>query len=908
MTAMSQGLRLRLRNLLWHPPLLLRLVAALVGLALLGPALELRQPPGTYTVQWRMATTASGPAQLFIDDGSGYSPQRVHDVAVVADGAMHTLRVEIVGGSPRRLRIDPVSTPGPVEIAWIQVDGRDRVLRLEGQALASRVSLLNQLVPVAGGGGSLRLASTGSDPYLDFAVDGLIDGGRQAMRLATSALAAFLSLAIGAWLLAIHRARLSAGMARLPPIARAAAFVLCTVAIAGGLLWASGVGCGRLACSPRGWGYGAQLFAASGGFTVLGIVTLALLRIERRPSLFVAMLVGQVAMVAYIYVRSLLTQILPALPMTRYELLALVALAVGLAWRRGLLHFAVQGRVGWLAVQAGLLALVCVVLADRELPRLAMLSSDPDTHAFLAKQLERFGGIYRDQGGWGSESMTYPAGSASLIFAWASLSLLDFRNALAALPLMLALLAALAVSEPFATRSGRLAGALAMAAALGVTAAALAFPLYQNFSHMEGTGRLLSIGMTALACWLLARALATPAPGAAFGDAVLLALVVFCLASLNPANVAALAILVIAVAIARGAPGPRSLLLLASLPVGLLLLLLDPYYYGMATGADVPQKVTLMPDLVPLSRDQLLEGWSAALGGGWISRLRVVLQIMPWHSLPTFGVLAIAFALPLAVARPPAGHDDESSLLGRWLVVGLLWMIGALLGTALLEPFARDPRVFLLTQYFPMVLAQHKALALAALAGLAVVAGCRARGAVGGLAVVVAAFGLATMTVRPVQPMATAPNREYCGTMGCIEPSDVAVVSALERLVAEGRIPRVGGELPRVLVPNQEVQAGFETWMFPLGGSRFLAMADALPVAFFYHQGDADFSSRNYQAHICQTLDREWLWRENIRYVFLPAGRPRSCPGVSDALTRSERVVLKTGDSWLLELSPPPAP
>lgn len=907
MSAAGQWSMASLRHVVRNPPTLLQIIGGLIALALLGPLLEIGKPSDGYTIQWRMATSAQGPAQLFADHGAGYSPENVHDVSVTPDGVMRTLRADLKGALPKRVRIDPASGVGPITIEWIELSKPGHVQRLEGKELRSRVTLLNQLQQAATNEPILRLAATGADPYFDFAVGSMFGSARGALRALAGAIGALIASVIGFWLFHLHRRRVVATMERAAPRTRAITLVVLTLAGAGALLWVSGLRCERMLCSPRGWLYGSALFMALAEFSVVGLGALAVLRIERRPSLFVAILTGQVVFVAYIYVRSVLTQLLPTLPMTRYELLLLVAVTALLAWRRGLLRSAVEGRAASLALQAMLLGMVCVVLADRELPRLAMLSSDPDTHAFLARQLERFGGIYKDQGGWGSEPMTYPAGSASLIFAWASLSFLDVRNALAVLPMVLTLLASLAIAERTAREGGgKLGHALAMVSAIGVTSVALAFPLYQNFAHMEGTGRLLSIGMAALACLLLARFVAAAKTLTGSGEACLLALVVFCLASLNPANVAAVSLIVTAVALVSVVKPLRATLLLASLPFGLLPLLLDPYYYGMLTGADAAQKVTLAPGLAPLTAQQLIDGWSEALLGDWKARLGTLLKMMPWHATPTFGVLGVALLLPLLAARSWAAEGAiQHAPSGRWIAVTLLWFAGALLGIALLEPFARDPRAFLLTQYYPMVLAQYKALALVALASLLVVAAVRARGVAAGALAIAGAFGLAALVLRPVQPMALAASREYCGTVGCVKSSDVEVVEKLERLVAQGSIARADGSLPRVLVPNQEVQAGYETWMFPIGGSRYLAMADALPVAFFYHQGDADYSSRNYQTHVCESLDRAWLARENIRYVFLPADRPRTCAGVTDALTLSERVLLNSGDTWLLELRLP---
>src|SRR5690606_8885904 len=156
---------------------------------------------------------------------------------------------------------------------------------------------------------------------------------------------------------------------------------------------------------------------------------------------FLALLAGQAALVLYVALRSVVHAWLPWAPLTAPELLLCVVAAA--AWlahgaRRRAPVVATRWREAgnWLALELVLLAVVCVVIGERELPRLVMLSSDPDTHAYFARQLELGGGVPW----WGDARFHYPAGTAILGFLWAKLGFLDVRNALAALPLLQAFL------------------------------------------------------------------------------------------------------------------------------------------------------------------------------------------------------------------------------------------------------------------------------------------------------------------------------------------------------------------------------------------------------------------------------------------------------------------------------------
>lgn len=81
-----------------------------------------------------------------------------------------------------------------------------------------------------------------------------------------------------------------------------------------------------------------------------------------------------------------------------------------------------------------------------------------------------------------------------------------------------------------------------------------------------------------------------------------------------------------------------------------------------------------------------------------------------------------------------------------------------------------------------------------------------------------------------------------------------------------------------------------------------LAQESDVPLAFYYYQGDDDYTTENYVNHVCNTLDREWLRSEHIRYVFLPADRSTACLASMEALRATERVVASSGNSYLLEL------
>ena len=86
-----------------------------------------------------------------------------------------------------------------------------------------------------------------------------------------------------------------------------------------------------------------------------------------------------------------------------------------------------------------------------------------------------------------------------------------------------------------------------------------------------------------------------------------------------------------------------------------------------------------------------------------------------------------------------------------------------------------------------------------------------------------------------------------------------------------------------------------------------LANKEGLKVIAHDHvnQGDKDFSSSSYQDNVCRQLNRDWLARHRIGYVFLPENRTQACISGMESLITSERIVFQAGDAYLLELSTP---
>jgi hypothetical protein len=861
-----------------------------VAMAILGA--DLRNHPGEVQASIRMAADTRGPAQVFVFDHGGYREEDSSKFGFGRSGAPQTHVVALRPDDPlRAVRLDPGSGEGTVVLESVALSWRGRDVLLAGEALRAAIRPLHHLEAVPGAP-ALSFRSTGGDPYMEIAVPPSLSTAmtlRARFGLALFA-AALASLACLFWrtrrdLLPALRQAMSRGGSGI--------FVLCAL-LALALLSLLGTGCDG-ACSPRGAGYGMLLLAASLGMAAVGHAALRALAVESasgRPRLFLSLLAGQVLLFLYIAIRSAIHARAPFLPITGTELV-LVALAAVVWWLRE--QTAGTGRAGaarmridrrWLLVELAMLASICVVIGDRELPRLLMLSSDPDTHAYFARRLELDGGVP-----WfGGDAFHYPMGTAILGFLWAKLAFLDVRNAVTALPLLQAFLAAMVLAEGFAlrTRGIRLAMLLFLAS-LGLTAAAFLVPLYSNYAHMEGAGRQMGIASFAIVPALLL----SRRTGDRVAIPAVMLLSLFALVVLNPMNAVVPLVLLAAYGLYRlfvqRRPGGWLLV-----PVVLAaLLLLDPYYFALLTGTGMPQsRFTLDPALVVKPLPAILAQWGTALSRGPMDFLAGNTRFLPPQA-PLFAPVAAALvALLWALRRWPVARAMRGAGLCLFAVAAL-WAVDALF-----DVLMNDRRLYLTAPYYWLALAQLKILLVTGLVLAVLFAGHLRRFHLAALvAFPVLAIAAIGWPMHRTQPMMDRPRVGYCGSLGCMEPDDLATLRQFESLARAGKL-RPG----RVLLPNSRHQAHWEKWIFPVTAARAVPFFDLPPAAFFYYQGDPDFTTANYVRHVCERFDKAWLRGQSIAYVFLPARRGAACVDGMETLPRTERVLVRHGDSMVLEL------
>lgn len=854
-------------------------------------AVKDRQLQSTFLI----STTGSGTGQLFYSRSQAFSEARSIRFEMRHDGAPQRYRVPIESPRPSKwLRFDPGASPGEVTVYRIDIDHGSRNASWSGRELRDRVTVIQDLEVVSADQQGLSLRSTGDDPALGIRVPGELRkipheriglaGALLILLLATLALIARTS-----WRL--YRSGISPTRHSLP-LFLSAGFVLLLAALGVLPAWRP----------TAALSLGGPLWLAGLAFSIVGAAWAATFHAPHpvRQGLFVWLLLGQALLMVYMLVRSWIHSATGQLPLSFYELIAIVIISAGvLVRRRGAIGLGRSSQdLVWLTAQAGLLLAICMLVADRELPRLVMLSSDPDQHAYFALQVQRLGGLP-----WGGlrsgPPFHYPGGSAVLGAAWSWLSGLDPRNALTALPWIVFLCGALAIAETAAEKLGPSRRAIVSLAVVGVLVAGFMLPLYRHFVHQEGLGRILGFGfLSLLAACLLSRDI-TRSRSLQFTIATAS---VAALGALNPVNLGAAGLVLGAYFLFELCRRNGQAAVLAALPVGLALAMIDPYYIALLRGEAIHSGLSLDPRL-----------GQTDLRAGVVAGLRAMLAA-PWAAiadatrlLPSAGWLGLAVpiatgALVLAAVRPP-----RSAWPCLAAIAGALLVMAATLSIS--RQFAQDARFYLLAPYLDVAYAQVRIATALALTAWAIALAAewlekKSSRTIAWSAVALLAGALVwttSLAARQSQEWWLTPKWNHCGGLICPHPDDVATLEAF------ADSPRTGAPMPRadssrVLVINSVRHLGNESWLMPVGGARLIPFMELPDPAFFYFQGDDAFTTENYDAHVCRRLDLDWLKARGIGYIFLPAQRDQGCIAGMDRLIQTEDIVANVGDAYIVRL------
>lgn len=629
--------------------------------------------------------------------------------------------------------------------------------------------------------------------------------------------------------------------------------------------------------------------------------------------------VGQMVFISWVYVRSIVNHLIGAVvPIGWLDWLAMVVLTAGLVHLREGLGTACRAfRNDWRthAVTLACIGLLLVVISYKELPRLVMLSSDPDQHAFFAVQLQRFGTIpYFSQFYWGTTDFRYPAGFAVLNFVWAGLSGAGVRDVVTVQGLIQVQLAILALFEAVAPRDSlrprrHVRTGAAFVLLLFTFYRLLPFGYQESIFHLEGAGRTGGIGFAALS---LSFALTSSrrigdvafVNGAGVATNAMFAGCALAVAALlNPASAAYPALLFVSGAtillVQRFSPARVARALLAAPPLALVFL--DPYYLQRLLYPSALQSATLARAAAPTR--PFVQAWGSAVHSGLVHPVKMLADTFRTDLL-TDGMmgflllLLVAAIVGLVLLRAIRLRDAVVLAAFAGFLALARFMLFPL--TTALGQGGQD--LYLLPRYVESNRQQFVILWLYATLALVFLGGAlrfSARALGGSIVCVVLALILTENALVP-----TTHRAGYPGNLGTVTADDLDVITAIEEQF--GHYRREHGTLtfeqtPKILVLNAPAIVNGEKWLFPYGASRVLPLYDVYPVAFFYFQGNKEYTFDNYVAHVCTQFDAEWIAKQGIRYLFIPADFGNTCIA-NNTLPPGAHILIRKNRAALIEL------
>lgn len=629
-------------------------------------------------------------------------------------------------------------------------------------------------------------------------------------------------------------------------------------------------------------GLGCMGLAGAAGSRLLGLRAL--------PSLAYIATLGQLLLVAYFYLRSALAKLWPAAHITGTELYAILGAAVAMAvWperhRLPLAWARFRRAASWPVAAYVLIPTgpLCVIL-HRKLRVLCLPSSDPDVHAYFAKQMIEAGSILSTTLTNSDVSLNYPTGFAALTTVWSLLTGLAAPQLTGALPYIqyfLWLGLTFAMLTRFRLRTGIV---LPVALLVFVVLPCIFNPLLMHGrEHLEGTARLAhtSLLMFAMAFLFCNRQHHQGKRPAAVW--LILALTIAFGACINPAHgpfvglvawMAHLALRPPRLSWHRGAMQAMALLILAlgvfvSQDAYYRASFIDPLWLGGAGHAapsgglgyreeNGPPAPLLQPTGLGTLAARLQE--PAALRQFWefVGMDPPLRHCAGWLLLIWLGSLSV-FVIATRRRKLPAAARWMCRLasLGVGLAVASVCVVTCIGACVNLD----NPAGFLLVNYAMWTHYQVLALLYPVLMALPLVLWGLTDPPARVVSYVIVAVMLLPMTAHLESLMLQARPvilRLRACALGNVTPDDVALAQWADANIAPDE---------RVLLPGLVMDTGRERWIFPQAGAQAYGLYASVKTAFFFGIDGRRYTAKAYRDHVGEHFDAAWLAQENILWA-----------------------------------------
>lgn len=621
---------------------------------------------------------------------------------------------------------------------------------------------------------------------------------------------------------------------------------------------------------------------------------------------FVSVFVGQALLAAYFLIRSAINEYVYYLPVGLFEVLLLTTCCVTFLFvrsRKSLYEFSRQYFTTIDLLYLSLFFLAIVGVCEYEIPRLVMLSSDPDQHAFFASQIKNFGTVPFSQFNWGSLPLMYPSGTGILGWEWTAVSGLDARDIVTLLPTLQFFIGVFMILESISLPTKDTAKQLYM----GLGACLLmvyVFPYGFDSAHyhQEGTGRLMSIAFYA---WLMV--LLTWAPGmksqqplsinSPIGLIIIISIVGAFSILINPVNGFYYYAISSFVFVLMYKGCIKKQMLVVFIPIVSTIFFLDPYYSKFlffSNSVEVSGELASKQSVGNIG--EIIESYWRDL------KLSRPYEFFKFDYLPGKNSFVIILLMYVGISLVVGKREIREfkplflALLSGWLVFVIL--------APLFVTLSQAGPARLLAPYFSYSTFQYLFVIVIFLF-ISLLSGVYNKNWTTGKNYFTLLVFMTAMAL--IAKQGDVFNRSarigYCGSIGCVTENDLRVVQFMESYFKDKNksYAEHNYQVGKILLPNMVLTLGGEKWLFPTGASRMLPFYDLPPVAFFYFQGDEEFSFDNYNKYVCESFNIDWLQGKNVKYMFVPEQLLESCVANLENIIATNVVVFSSGKSIFLE-------
>ena len=595
---------------------------------------------------------------------------------------------------------------------------------------------------------------------------------------------------------------------------------------------------------------------------------------------FSDIILGQVLAISWLYFRSALIQVLqPFIHIHHYLWIidgALLAVVLAVLLYKKIIT---QSQIiDWIQAQYGAIFLFfvfCLLIVVYELPRVMMLSTDPDQHLYYALKILEFGKIPFSQHEYGSAPFGYPVGFGALIALWSKLTGITASNAITIQPLLQMVLSLGCISEIVTLKSKNFNRHATFFITVVICAVFNPWSIRSETFYFEGTARCCSSAIVTLCLFMIFYFEKVPS--------VLLGCTLGVLGVFNPALVW-IPVFLLGVRFHLKEWKKFACIFLVMSTI----FFCEPYYVAIIFPTVFPANAHAGLSsgsiyLAPAMLDLILEGVNAFLKNmlGGISGFILLLLIniltlyqeqkkVVWYliSAPLFLVfsyLVLAFIIPTF-------HNVYGVALLFPYVLQHIEQIGVLYS-------------FLLLALFTVNIIERRTITLNFFLVL---------------------FVMFLLRQETALSKYQTTRQSLCPDNQCLVDDDLKVIHQIEHMYQEYKTeqrPLDFEHIPKILVANAPVHVGTEQWLLPTGASRILPQFKVFPLAFYYFQGSAEYSFDSYQNHICKKLDIQWLHDRNIRYIFIPSYNHGCVRGVTAIINTKENIIFQSGKAMFLDIS-----